>query len=318
MKEKTAKMPLLPKVKDFLDKFNQQQEILKASHHKTTALNNREGSDATGKIFLTEIQAVDEVIDDEIMSGKYPICVRIYNPNKQQKLPVLLYFHGGGFVSGNVVQFDPIFRQIANYTNHIVVGVEYRLAPEFPYPICVEDSKTAIAGIFDILDARDIGYLDKNLSIAGDSAGGGICTIICSDRDFVMKHNIKHQVLFYPVTDFTLNIPSIETLKNGYFLTREKITWYFNKLFQNNEDLYQVSPLFKEFYSEMPKTLTFISEYCPLKDCGTYYYNKIKNIVAESELIEVKGVTHAFLTLESLNKEECISAYKKMNEFLAK
>ncbi len=309
-------MSLLPSVQQFLDVTNQKKLEDAAKGVKRTPLSWRETAELGTRKFLKDNYDGIEITDDFVMSGKYPISIRIYNPDPSRKLPVLVFFHGGGFVLGSVVEADPLCRRFAKLTDHLVVFVDYRLAPEFPYPVCIEDSKLVIEHLFEVLDDRKIPYSTKELSISGDSAGGGICVILATDRDFIIKNNITKQVIFYPATNFNFDSESMRTFADGYFISRADLEWFFNNLFQNDEDRESLSPLAAPTYPEMPKTLIFAAENDTLRDGSYLYYDKISG-VTKTELILVEGVIHAFLRFEDLHKEINMGVYAKMKDFLS-
>jgi acetyl esterase/lipase len=175
-----------------------------------------------------------------------------------------------------------------------------------------------VKGVFKVLDERKIAYSSQDLTIMGDSAGGAICASMCMNQAFVAATNIKKQVLIYPSVDYTLTSPSLETLGVGYLLEKAKIKWYFNSCFQHNEDRKAVSPVYGDFYQDMPQTLVVVAAYDPLIDEGIEYYKKVQNAGVEAELLQVEGVVHAYLMLENLCPEECAETYQAINNFLIK
>lgn len=311
-------MALLPSLEKYLKSLNSTLADLKAKNYKMTTLNMRESADKNSRAFFSDVESYQDVVitDNEIISGKFPLCLRIYHPNPQKALPVNVYFHGGGFVIGSVPQCDNICKRLAKLTNHVVVSVEYRLAPEFPYPACVEDAKTSISGIFDLLCGLKINHRRDGLTLSGDSAGAGICIMVSMDKEFVITHHVKNQVLFYPVADYNLNTNSMVEFGDGYYLTRDTMAWFLDYLFQNNEDLHKLSPLNQTYYLEMPNTLVFVAENDPLKDGGLQYYEKIRNIASKSQFVHVDGVIHSFLKFEDLHKQKCLDVYETVNKFL--
>lgn len=311
-------MNLNPNIHDFLQQIDKLKIQLQEIAFKPNQGNARESLANTTRTFMTEYDLNIVATDETIIRDKYPIPLRIYNPNPNKKLPVAIFIHGGGHMCGNVAVYDGVARKITKYTNHIIVSIDYRLAPEFPYPTGLNDCKHALQNIFKILDNRNINYINKNLTLIGDSGGAAFCTSIAMDKAFVNKHNIKKQVLVYPSVDYTLTMPSIEKYGVGFLLEKSKITWYFDNYFQNNENRRETSPLYNEFYQGMPETLVIVASHDPLRSEGEEYYKKISDAGNKAKLTVIDGVIHAYLMLENLCKEECKITYQDIADFLQK
>lgn len=309
-------MAVLPKIQELLDQINTMKPYLDALGFKPNQANSRESLAALSYLYMTDFDKTMLSYDDVIMNGAYPVPIRIYIPNLNEKLPVGIFMHGGGHMSGSISVYNGVTRKLAKETNHIIVSIEYRLAPEFPYPFGIEDCKAVIRGLSEMLKARKINYKNNGLSILGDSAGGAICASMCMDKEFVAIHQIKKQVLIYPSVDYTGTSPSLDKFAEGYLLEKAKMQFYFANYFQNNEDPKKVSPLYGEFYANMPTTLVITAAYDPLCAEGIAYYNNLVNVGAQGELLSIEGVTHAYLLLEDLCKEECAKTYQEIDKFL--
>ncbi|MEY4505006.1 MAG: hypothetical protein RL154_1303 [Pseudomonadota bacterium] len=308
-------MPLVPKLKDYIDSVSAQKPHLISIGFKPNQTTLREAiANLTAK-FMTDRDTSINSTDDVIVRDGYNIPVRIYASSSEPQ-PVAIFFHGGGHMTGGITVYDNIVRKLTKNINHIVVSIEYRLAPEFAYPTGILDCKQAVENIFDILDSRDIKYSSKDLTIIGDSAGGAICATIASDRDFTIKNKIANQVLIYPSLDYTETSPTIETYGEGYLLEITKLKFYFASYFQNGEDRKEVSPLYKNFYREMPQTLIIAAEYDPLNWEAKQYHAKMLEIGASTEFLQMDGVVHPYIMLEDLCKNECELTYKTIKEFL--
>ncbi len=311
-------MAVLAKVQQFLDQLSVLKAKLQQIGYKPNHTNTREGLANLARKYLLNYDKQLVAIDDVIYNGHYPVPIRIYLPQSDSSmLPVAVFLHGGGHMCGSVTCYDGLSRRLAVETQHIIIAVDYRLSPEFPYPTGLEDSKAAIRGLFHVLDNRNISYASRDLTLIGDSAGGALCASIVMDKEFVFVEQIKRQVLLYPSLDYTGSSPSLTKFAEGYFLERSKMEWYFNNYFQNNEDRKAVSPVYNEFYAKMPKTLIVIAEYDPLRDEGVLYYNNALSVGADVELLDIQGVLHAYLLMDELCPEECARTYQVMREFLA-
>jgi acetyl esterase/lipase len=247
------------------------------------------------------------------------IPVRLYDPCPDIKKPVLLHYHGGGHMCGNVNLYDPVSRQLAKVTNCLVICVEYRLAPEFPYPLGIDDCEYALVHYKDVLR----GFLfDDSVFIAGDSGGGAICTTLTMNS--LNNHNIKidKQILIYPSVDYTMSFPSIEENGHGFLLEQEKISWYFQQYFQqhanDNELVQNASPVFGPFSSTMPETLVITAGCDPLKDEGLAYHEALKANGVATQYHCFDGMVHAYMLLQSLVEDECQKTYQLIGNFATK
>lgn len=311
-------MAVLPKIQELLDNATILKQKLAAVNFKPNQTNVREALAIMTAKYMTDIDYSIFAIDDTVLNGFYPVPVRTYVPNLTKALPVAVFIHGGGHMAGGISVYDGIVRKLAKTTEHIIVSVDYRLAPEFAYPTGIEDAKAVIRNVFAILEERKIQYLNKELTIIGDSAGGGVCASIVMDKEFVATHAIKHQVLIYPSLDYTCSLPSTDAFGEGYLLEKSKMQYYFRSYFQNGEDARQVSPLHGEFYANMPKTMVIVAEFDPLIDEGILYQKYAAQVGVDSELLKVSGVVHAYLMLENLCPDECNNTYQEISKFLLK
>lgn len=304
-----------PKLVPFLEQFNETVAKLVASGFKANATNAREGLANLTKTYTTESPAVALIQDDLIYAEGYNVPVRIFNPAPDEELPVLIYYHGGGHMAGSVTVYDPIYRKMAVNTKHIVVAPEYRLAPENPYPAGEEDAYATLRGVWETLDRRGMKY-KRELSIAGDSGGGALCTAVAARAQFDAGVTIKKQALVYPSVDYTMSTKAIEENAVGYLLHSAKCAWYFDNYFKKSECRKAASPLFKDFTAHLPETFVVTAEFCPLRDEGKLYYEKVKEAGVRAELLNMDDMIHTFMNLEDLVKEECQQVYARVNEFL--
>lgn len=259
------------------------------------------------------------LVDDRVLQVENrEIPVRVYNPSPDKALPVMIHYHGGGHMCGSIALYDPICRQLATSCQVIVIAVDYRLAPEYPYPAGIDDCELALANYHQVIG--DMIFTDEVI-IAGDSAGGAICTTLARNSLANPKLKIDKQVLIYPSIDYTMSAKSVEENGNGFLLEKEKVVWYFNEYFQN-ADTVEVrnvaSPLFGQFSAELPKTLIFSAGCDPLRDEVFQYENKLKNAGASVEHIHLEGMIHAFMLLQDLVLEDCNSVYEQIGKFINK
>ena len=304
-----------PKLKPWLDNFNQQMAALKAGGFKATPTNAREGLANLTRALVTNIPAIAWCQDDLIPGHAHDVPVRIYHPEPEVALPVLVYLHGGGHMAGSVTVYDPICRKLAHAARHVVVAVDYRLAPECPYPAGVRDAYTAVKNVWPVLQGRGVTFA-KQLSLAGDSAGGALCASVAHRAQFDAGIVIRRQALIYPSLDYSMQLPSIAENAKGYLLERSKIEWYFDHYFRHAENRRAASPLHMEISSRLPATLVITAGFCPLRDEGLAYVDKVRQAGVEGEHFHLDDMIHAFINMEDLVKEDCQAVYARVGRFL--
>ncbi|MCL9781651.1 alpha/beta hydrolase [Vibrio sp. S4M6] len=300
-----------PKLQAWLVSFNEILRSLEQQNIPRTPSSAREGLAETTRTFVTHSPAIESVIDDLVDN----IPVRIYHPRPEKLLPVIIYLHGGGHMAGSIEVYDPICKKIAHTTEHIVISVDYRLAPEHPYPAGLNDAYRVVEQIWALLDKNHIGAV-KALTIAGDSGGGALCASICHRAQFDSNVSIDNQILIYPSLDYTMKQKSVQENGVGYLLEAKGMAWYFDHYFQHAEDRVIASPLYSNFTDALPRTLLVTAEFCPLRDEGKRYVSKLQQVGVEATNIHYPDMIHAFLNLEDLVQEECHTLYSSMAEFL--
>lgn len=274
-------------------------------------------TDALFATYVTEnIDHSMLAIDETILNGSYPVPVRCYVPDQSQALPVAIFLHGGGHMTGSVNAYDGITRKLAKSSGYIIVSVDYRLSPEVAYPTALEDCQAVLENIFNTLDQHQIKYSSRELTLIGDSAGGTLCTSLVMDSRLVTACSITKQVLLYPLTDFDINYPSVTKFGKGYLLDVEVLNYLIPNYFQNGEDYRAKSPLRNSFYPQMPETLVIVVDHDPLHDSGVAYQQKLNSIGVKSHLITMSGLVHAYLMLENVCRDECTQTYQHIAQFL--
>ncbi|WP_297476447.1 alpha/beta hydrolase [uncultured Photobacterium sp.] len=294
----------------WLQAFNHELATTMIAGVEFSTTNVRAGLATITRTYITEIPHIDMVVDDIIEH----VPIRVYHPQPQTALPVLVYLHGGGHVAGSLDVYDPICRKLALACQYIIVAIDYRLAPEYPYPAAINDVRLCLQHLFSRLNNMAVNYIPY-LAIGGDSAGGALAATVCAmvqnDEVYISK-----QVLIYPSLDYTLSLPSVVMNGNDYFLQINKVQWYFDQYFQNNQDRYTASPLWLPIRIGFPSTLVITTEFCPLKDEGIAYYNKLRQQGINAQHYHVSDMVHAFLNLEYVVPQHCRQLYTVIGEFL--
>ncbi|WP_318440748.1 alpha/beta hydrolase [Photobacterium leiognathi] len=305
---------LTASLEQWLKTFNLLMDAAIASGMPLTVATAREGLATITRELVTDIPDI-ALVKDAVIADCVP--VRIYHPQPEQALPVLLFFHGGGHMAGSVDVYDPICRKLAFHSEHIVVSVEYRLAPEHPYPAAIDDGYLVLQSLLQTLVRSELNFIPQ-LSIAGDSAGGALCATLARMAQFDDGIEIAKQVLIYPSLDYTLSFPSVNQNGVGYLLQQSRMDWYFSNYFQHNEDRRQASPVWGPYSMALPETLMITAEFCPLKDEGKAYVEALRKQEVNVEHVHFEQMIHAFLNMENITKKECEQAYKAIATFLKK
>jgi acetyl esterase/lipase len=301
-------------LRDWLDSINQRKRAAAASGLKYTPTNVREALETLTRRFVTEVPEVPLIRDELIAGPDYQVPVRIYHPEPGAVLPVVVFVHGGGHVAGNVSLYDPIARKTALAVRRILVSVDYRLAPECPYPAALKDSLAVVKGLYRTLELLCIPFQPR-LALIGDSAGGALCATLAHRCQFEPGVSIESQALIYPSLDYTLSQPSVSGNGEGYLLERDRILWLFERYLQAAEDRRAVSPLFMPITAGYPRTLVSTAEHCPLRDEGIAYAQRLSEAGILCEQETVRGMIHAFLNLEDLVPRECSALYARLRGF---
>jgi len=308
-----------PKLVGFLEQANTAIAEAKATGQGFSADLVRQGLNNLAPL-IGSGPNMEIVKNSYLATPSHNIPVRIYNPAPNDTLPVLLHFHGGGHMCGSIELYDAISRKLALAAKSIVICVDYRLAPEHPYPAGLDDCQQLLMNyqslLFDMKHSNEV-------YIAGDSAGGAICTSLVmnnQDSDLTNKQvNITKQILIYPSVDYTMSCASLDENGQGFLLEKDKIHWYFQQYFQANDleqsRVKQASPLLGKFSKKMPSTLIITAGCDPLRDEGIDYANSLSEVGVTVEHHCFAGMTHAYMLLDGLVQDECLATYKLIADF---
>ncbi|MFT7686379.1 MAG: acetyl esterase [Candidatus Azotimanducaceae bacterium] len=239
------------------------------------------------------------------------IPIRIYRPSLDSTLPCLVYFHGGGWVIGDLETHDALCRSLANASNCVVIAADYRLAPEHPYPAPLDDCIKVSKWVVD--NAKQLNI--SKIALGGCSAGGNLATSVCLKfRDAIdggnYKNAISHQLLVYPATDAAMDTPSYSENAEGYLLTRATMTWFWDHYLgdQNKLDPY-VSPLLATSVENLPSATILTAEFDPLRDEGEAYARRLEAAGINVYLKRYDGMVHDFAKMADalIDAREAIS-----------
>jgi acetyl esterase len=227
------------------------------------------------------------------------IPVRVYRPQSDGPLPVVVYFHGGGFVIGDITTHDTTCQRLAAGVPAVVVSVDYRLAPEHRFPAAVDDCEAATRWVS--AHAAEFGGDPARLAVAGDSAGGNLAAVISRRARDAGGPPIAFQLLVYPGTDMTRSLPSHTENGTGYLLDADSMAWFLEN-YMADADLKHpdASPLFVEDLSGLPPAFVLTAEFDPLRDEGEAYADRLRAAGVSVTSSRYDGMIHGFYGLDSI------------------
>ncbi len=210
-------------------------------------------------------------------------------------LPVLAFFHGGGWCIGDIETHDPACRQLAHEARAAVLSVDYRLAPEHRFPAAVDDCFAAVR--FLVASGASLGLDPRRIAVGGDSAGGNLAAVTALlARDAGVA--LKAQVLIYPATDFSRDRPSHDDYAEGFLLTREAITWFGRNYLDDAERSdWRASPILASDLRGLPPAIVICGDCDPLRDESRDYAEKLRAAGNEATFQLYPGMIYAFYTM---------------------
>ena len=245
--------------------------------------------------------AVGAVTDLAIEGSGGMIGVRHYAPAAGKPRPLLVYFHGGGFVAGDIDTHDTLCRRICRDADLHVLSVDYRLAPEDPFPAAVEDAVAAFR--WALTNAPVLGALPDKVAVGGDSAGGNLAAVICQQAAADGGPAPCAQILLYPPTDRTRTWESLELLADGFFLRRADIDWYHQQYTGSavaQPDPAQ-NPLCATNFSGLAPALIVTAGFDPLRDEGEAYADALRQAGVPVVLKRFDGLLHGFASMATIS-----------------
>lgn len=244
------------------------------------------------------VESVERVLPLTIPGPAGPLAARVYRPQRSdESLPVLVWFHGGGFVLGDLDTADPTCRALANRAGALVISVDYRLAPEHGPPAAVDDCLAATEWVAEHAD--QIGGDGSRVAVGGDSAGGTLAALVAiAARDRGI--DLAYQLLVYPAADLTLSQPSVRTFGQAPFLLDLRaMNWFIGHYLGESEGRDPaVSPLFAPDLTGLAPALAILAEFDPLRDEGDAYVARMRDAGVPAEAACYPGQIHGFFTMD--------------------
>jgi acetyl esterase len=245
-------------------------------------------------------EPVGKVEDRTIPGPEVDIPIRVYYPKDatSNNNPALVFYHGGGWVVGNIESHDNICRALTNLANCVTISVDYRLAPEHKFPAAVVDSYAAVQYVSD--HAEDFRIDRSRIAVGGDSAGGNLAAVVSNLAKEKKTPAICFQLLLYPSTHLG-GEPTVSMKENaeGYFLTKGTMEWFRDCYLTSEQDKQNplLSPYLNEELSGLPPALVITAEYDPLRDEGEAYAKKLAQAGVEVETVRYDGTVHGFISM---------------------
>jgi acetyl esterase len=233
------------------------------------------------------------------------ISITIVRPqsNSNETLPVVIYFHGGGWVLGGFDTHERLVRELANKANVVIIFVNYTPSPEAKYPVALEEAYAATKWIAQ--NGKTVNVNASRLAVAGDSVGGNMAAavvLLAKERD---GPPIRFQLLFYPVTDANFETSSYMKYQEGYWLSREAMKWFWDNYVSNQTNIKEptVSPLraSNDRLRGLPPTLIINGEFDVLRDEGEAYAHKLMEAGVQVTAVRYHGTIHDFVMLNALS-----------------
>lgn len=228
------------------------------------------------------------------------IRLRVYTPvaGGSTALPCLVFFHGGGWVIGDLDSHDALCRTLSNETGARVVAVDYRLAPEHKFPAAADDCYAATKWVE--ANASQLSIDANRIAVAGDSAGGNLAAVVC----LMAKKGgpqLVYQLLIYPVTQFKAETNSMNAFAQGFFLEKQAMTWFFDQYAPGTDpNDWRVSPLAATDVSGVPKAYIVTAGFDPLKDEGKAYADKLNRAGVAAVYVDYPGMVHGFFNMSGM------------------
>ncbi|HEV2922016.1 MAG TPA: alpha/beta hydrolase, partial [Actinomycetota bacterium] len=255
-------MALLPEIRALLDR---QAASGRPPLHRQSVSQARAFHVADAPALNGPPAAVAAVADQTVPGPAGPLPVRVYTPEGSPPFPIVVFFHGGGWVVGTLDTYDPLCRALAAATPAVVVSVDYRLAPEHRWPAAVEDAYAAT--LWASHNAAALGGAQHRLAVAGDSAGGNLAAVVALGARDLGGPAIAFQLLVYPVLDAAADTASWREYADGFYLTADGMRWYWDHYLGGADGLApDASPLRAAFVGGLPPALVIGAEYDILRD----------------------------------------------------
>lgn len=263
---------------------------------KMTAPQAREAIERAAAATRGSGEPVAKVEDRSVPGPEGSIGVRIYTPEGKGPFPVVVFYHGGGWVTGSIDTHDALCRKLTNASGCMVVSVDYRLAPEAKFPAAAEDCYAATLWVSE--NAAALNCDTQRLAVCGDSAGGNLAAVVSLMARDRGRPLIALQVLIYPVTDGSMESGSMRELAEGYSLTHAGMAWFWNHYVRDDNDRNHpyAAPIRATDLNGLPPALVITAGYDPLRDEGEVYAARLQAAGVPVTCTRYEGTIHGFVS----------------------
>ncbi|EMF0059060.1 alpha/beta hydrolase [Enterococcus hirae] len=284
-----------------------------APHPRIYELPPEEGRALLEKVQESPVDKLPVDIEDlTVDTGQWgSINVRFVRPEgNTDKLPVIFYIHGAGWVFGSAQTHDKLIRELAVRTNSVVVFPEYSRSPEAKYPTAIEQSYAVLQKLSELAESKGLDL--SELAVAGDSVGGNMATVMTILTKERQGLPIQKQLLFYPVTDANFTTDSYQEFAENYFLTKEGMKWFWDQYTTDESERSEItaSPLraTSEELADLPPALILTGEADVLRDEGEAYARKLRDAGVAVTQVRFQGMIHDFVMVNSLDQTNATRA----------
>lgn len=284
-----------------------------APHPRIYELPPEEGRELLEKVQESPVDKLPVDIEDlTVDTGQWgSINVRFVRPEgNTDKLPVIFYIHGAGWVFGSAQTHDKLIRELAVRTNSVVVFPEYSRSPEAKYPTAIEQSYAVLQKLSELAESKGLDL--SELAVAGDSVGGNMATVMTILTKERQGLPIQKQLLFYPVTDANFTTDSYQEFAENYFLTKEGMKWFWDQYTTDDSERSEItaSPLraTSEELADLPPALILTGEADVLRDEGEAYARKLRDAGVAVTQVRFQGMIHDFVMVNSLDQTNATRA----------
>ncbi|MEX1034361.1 MAG: alpha/beta hydrolase [Sneathiella sp.] len=240
------------------------------------------------------------IADIDIPTDIGPLPARLYKPTADLSLPVLVYYHGGGYIRGSLDSHDGLCARLAKYGGFAVLSIDYRLAPESCFPAAVEDAIAAFR--WAVHHGKDQGLDPQRVAVGGDSSGGCLAAVVAQQVKAAQGGAPVFQMLLYPTLDAHLSAESYKLFEDGFFLTYERIRDYRDMYLNNatERDDIRASPILNPDLAGLPPTLVITAGFDPLRDEAESYGKALRAAGVEVGVVRFPAMVHGFMSMTAI------------------
>lgn len=305
-------MSLHPAFRAYLDELNPLMEQSVSDGFEPTPESSRAALASLNAFALPDVPVAR--VFDGAAGGTDPVPVRVYVPRPETPSDVVLFVHGGGHMAGDLDVYDFSARRTAASTGMVVLSVDYRRSPEAQFPAGLIDVYRVLHDLESVL--AGIATTGRVHAVADSGGAAKVASIAMRVAAGQWSSPIDRQVLLYPSLDYTMGGASLEEFGTGYFLSADRVRWYFDNYFPQGADRAAASPLSGPFVHDMPETLVIAAEYDPLLSEAVEYVDRMRKAGARAHLVVAPGMLHAFAFFEDKVPEAIKRLYELMSAFL--